>query len=54
MVTRQLYKIYSVNYQEQFVVAERFIRTIRNKIYEHRTSLSKNVYTDKLVDIVNE
>ena len=35
-------------------VAERFIRTLKNKIYEHMTSVSKNVYIDKLPDIVNK
>ena len=33
---------------------ERFIRTIKNKIYKHMTSISKNEYIDKLDDIVNE
>ena len=36
------------------VVAERFIRAIKNKIYKYMTSVSKNVYSDKLDDIVNE
>ena len=36
------------------VVAERFVRTIKNKIYKHMTSISKNVYIDKLDSIVNE
>ena len=35
-------------------VAERFIRTLKNKIYEHTTAVSKNVHIDKLDDIVNE
>ena len=35
-------------------VAERFIRTLKNKIYKYMTSISKNVYIDKLDDIVNE
>ena len=30
----------------------RFIRTLRNKIYKYMTSISKNVYIDKLDDIV--
>ena len=30
------------------VVAERFIRTLKNKIYKHMTTALKNVYTDKL------
>ena len=36
------------------VVAERFIRTLKNKIYKCMTSVSKNVYNNKLDDIVNE
>ena len=36
------------------VIAERFIRTLENKIYEYMTSISKNVYIDKLDDIVNK
>ena len=31
--------------------AERYIRTLKNKIYKYMTSLSKNVYIDKLDDI---
>ena len=36
------------------VVAERFIRTLKIKIYQYMTSVSKNVYIDKLDDIVNK
>ena len=36
------------------VVAERFIRTLKNKIYKHMTAYSKYVYIDELSDIVNE
>ena len=35
------------------VVAERFIRTLKTKIYKYMTSLSKNVYINKVDDIVN-
>ena len=37
-----------------FVVAERFIKTSKNEIYKYTTSASKNVYTNKLDDIVNK
>ena len=47
-------EMYSTHNEEKSVVAERFIRTIKNKIYKHMTSISKNVYIDKLDDIVNE
>ena len=36
------------------VVAERFIRTLKSKIYKYMTSISRNVYIDKLDDIVDE
>ena len=36
------------------VVAERFVRTLKNKIYKHMRSISKNVYFDVLNDIVDE
>ena len=44
--------MYSTNNKGKSVVAERFIRTIKNKIYKYMTSISKNVYIDKLDDIV--
>ena len=36
------------------VVAERFIRTLKNKLYKHMTATGKTVYYDVLDDIVNE
>ena len=36
------------------VLAERFIRTLKTKIYKYMTSISKKVYIDKLDDIVGE
>ena len=47
-------EMYSTHNEGNSVVAERFIRTIKNKIYKHMTPISKNVYIDKLDDIVNE
>ena len=38
----------------KIVFAERFIRTLKNKIYEYMIAVSKNVYTDKLDDLANE
>ena len=46
--------IYSTHNEEKSVTAERFIRILKNKIYKYMTSISKNVYIDKLDDIVNE
>ena len=46
--------MYSTHNEGKSVVAERFIRTIKNKRNKYMTSISKNVYIDKLDDIVNE
>ena len=46
--------MYSTYNEGKSVVAERFIRTLKNKIYKHMTSISKNVYFDVLDDIVDE
>ena len=46
--------MYSTNNEEKSVIAERFIRTLKNKIYKYMTAISKNVYIDKLDDIVKE
>ena len=46
--------MYSTHDEGKYVVAERFIRTLKNKICKYMTSVSKNVYIDKLDDIVNE
>ena len=46
--------MYSTHSEGKSVVAERFIRTLKSKIYKYMTSLSKNMYIDKLDDIVNE
>ena len=46
--------MYSTNHQGKSVLAERFIRTLKNKIYKHVEAVSKNVYIDKLDDIINE
>ena len=47
-------EMYSTHNEGKSVVADRFLRTIKNKIYKHMTSISKNVYIGKLDDIVNE
>ena len=46
--------MYSAHNEGKSVVAERFIRTIKSQIYKYMTSISKNMYIDKLYDIVNE
>ena len=46
--------MYSTHNEGKSVVAERFIRKIKNKIYKEMTSISKSVYIDKLDEVVNE
>ena len=46
--------MYSTHNEGKSSVAERFIRTLKTKIYKYMTSVSKNVYIDKLDDIVDE
>ena len=46
--------MYSTHNEGKSVVAERFIKTLKSKIYKYMTSISKNVYIDKLDDIVDE
>ena len=42
--------MYSTHNEGKSVVAERFIRTFKNKTYKYMTSISENVYIDKLDD----
>ena len=46
--------MYSTNNEGKSVVDERFITTLKSKIYKYMTSILKNVYIDKLNDIVDE
>ena len=47
-------EMYSSHNKEKSVVAERLIRSLKNKIYKYMTSMSKNLHIDKLDDIVNK
>ena len=46
--------MYSTNNKGKSVVAERFIITLKNKIYKYMTSISKNLFIEKLDDIVKK
>ena len=46
--------MYSIHNEGKSVVAERFNKTIKNKIYKYVNSKSKNVYIDKVDDIVHK
>ena len=40
--------MYSTHNEGKSVLSERFIRTLKSKIYKHMTSISKNVYYNAL------
>ena len=46
--------MYSTFNEGKSVIAERFIKTLKNKIYKHMTTISKNVYFNVLDDIVKD
>ena len=46
--------MYSTYNEGKSVVAERFLRTLKNKIFKHMAAISKNVYFDALDDIVDK
>ena len=46
--------MYSTFNEGKSVVAERFIRTLKNKLYKHLRATGKNVYYDVLDDIVRK
>ena len=46
--------MYSTFNEVKSVVAERFIRILKNKLYKHMTATGKNVYYNVLDDVVNE
>ena len=47
-------EMYSTYNGGKSVVAERFIKTLKNKIYKHMKAISKNVYFDVLDDIIDK
>ena len=46
--------MHSIHIEGKSLNAERYFRTLKTKIYGYMTSISKNVYSDKLDDTVNE
>ena len=51
---KEFIEMYSIHNEGIFVIAERFIRTLKNKIYKYMTSISKKLYIDKLDDTVDK
>ena len=54
MVRKNDIELYWTHNEEKSVIAERFIRTLKRKIYKYMTSISKNMCIDKLDDILNK
>ena len=53
MIRKNAIEMYSTHNKGKSVVAERFIRTLKEKIYKYKTSIPKHVFIDKLDDIAN-
>ena len=51
---KKFQEMYSTYNEGKSVIAGRFIRTLKKKIYKYMTSISQNLYIDKLDDIVNK
>ena len=47
-------EMYSTYHEGKSVIAERFIRTLKNKIFKHTTAISENIYFDVLDDFVDK
>ena len=47
-------EMYSYFNERKSVVAERFIRTLKNKSFKHMTAINQNIYFDVLNDIVDK
>ena len=47
-------EMYLIHNEGNFIVARRFIRTLKNNISKYMTSVSKNVYIYKLDGLVNK
>ena len=47
-------EMYSTHNEGKSAIAEKFIRILRNKIYKYMILISKNMYINKLDNLVNE
>ena len=46
--------MYSTHEKRKSVIAERFMRILRDRIYKYMTLVSKSKYIDEVDDIVNK
>ena len=54
MARKNAIEMHSMHNEGKSVVAENVIKTLKNKVYKYTTSILKNVYIDKLDDIMNK
>ena len=54
MVRKNDIEMYLAHNKGKSIAAEILIRTLKNEMYKYMTTISKNVYIDKLDDIVNK
>ena len=54
MVLKNDIEMYLIHNEGKSVVSEKFVRTLKTKIYKYITQVSKNVYIDQLDDIMGE
>ena len=54
LLGRNSIEMYSIHKEGKSVAAEKFIRTLNNKIYKYMIWITKNLYVYKLDDIVNK
>ena len=53
MAIKNALEMYSILNQGKSVVAETFIRTLKNKIYKYMTSISEHVYIYNIHMLIN-
>ena len=46
--------MYSIHNEGKSVVAERFMKTLKTEIYKYMTLISKDIYINKLDDVINK
>ena len=44
-------EVYLTHNEGKFILAERFMKTLKTKIYKYMTLISKKIYIDKLDEI---
>ena len=48
MARNNAIEMYLIHNEEKYVISERFIRILKNKVYKYISLISKNTYIDEL------